>query len=182
MDRKLLVTVSGPPAVGTSSLCDETADEFDARVLSGGDIFRNIADERGLTAHELSEVAEVDNTIDKKVDNRLKQRIREYIENRESQDSHLIVDSRLAGWHADGEADLAIWLQAPIDVRIQRIKDREETEEQLRKRESSDARRYMEYYNIDIDDMSVYDLVIDTDTFSQKETVDIAKQALKSVS
>lgn len=182
MDKSnLLVTVSGPPAVGTSSLCEKLKSESEAKVLSGGDIFRSIADERNMTAHELSEVAEVDDSIDKTVDERLKNRMRSYLNNKEHKKKHLIVDSRLAGWHAQGDADLAIWLQAPLEIRANRIKDRDETEEQLKNRENSDARRYMEYYNIDIDDMSVYDLVINTDKFSEEETVSIAREALESV-
>ena len=47
-------------------------------------------------------------------------------------------------------------------------------------REQSEARRYKEYYDIDISEYSVYDIVIDTEQFSARETVELVEQALVS--
>lgn len=177
-DNGILVTVSGPPAAGTSSLCDTLSNLVNAKVISGGDIFRKIAEENDLKPYELSEMAENDDSIDKEIDDRLKSIIS--VKARDSNSERIIIDSRLAGWHTEGDADLSVWLQAPIETRLNRLSSRNETKEELKRRERSDARRYMEYYNIDIDDMSVYDIVIDTDTFSEKDTAKITKQALQT--
>lgn len=175
-ENGILVTVSGPPAAGTSSLCDTLSDLIDARVISGGDIFRNIANDRGLKPYELSEIAENDDSIDREIDERLKDIIDE--KTKSSDDERVIIDSRLAGWHAKRRADLSIWLQAPLETRVERLESRDENQEELRRREESDAKRYEKYYNIDISDMSVYDIVVDTETFSEKDTAQITKQAL----
>lgn len=177
-ENNLLVTISGPPASGTSSLASKLSNKIDAEVISGGDIFRNMADERDIKPYELSEIAENNESIDKEVDDRLKQIIDEHFE--KEKDQRLIIDSRLAGWHADGRADLSIWLKAPIDTRFSRLESRNETRQELRRREESDAKRYLDYYNIDIDNMSVYDIVIDTETFSEKNTVKVAETSLNS--
>lgn len=177
-DNGILVTVSGPPAAGTSSLCDTLSNLINAKVISGGDIFRQIADERDLKPYQLSEIAENDDSIDKEIDDRLKNIISEKVKDNNSE--RIIIDSRLAGWHAEGDANLSVWLKAPIETRINRLSSRDETKDELKRREKSDARRYMEYYNINIDDMSVYDLVIDTDTFSERDTAKITKQALQT--
>lgn len=174
----ILVTVSGPPAAGTSSLCDTLSDLIDAKVISGGDIFRNIANDRGLKPYELSEIAEDDDSIDHEIDERLKNIIDKKTKN--SNDERVIIDSRLSGWHAERRADLSIWLQAPIETRVERLESRNETQKELRRREQSDAKRYKKYYNIDISDMSIYDLVIDTETFSEEHTAQITKQALNT--
>lgn len=175
-ENGILVTVSGPPAAGTSSLCDTLSDLIDAKVISGGDIFRKIADERGLKPYELSEIAEDDDGIDHEIDQRLKNIIDE--KTQDSNSERVIIDSRLAGWHAERRADLSIWLKAPVETRVERLESRDETEDELKRREESDAKRYKKYYNIDISDMSVYDLVVDTETFSEKDTAKITKQAL----
>ena len=39
--------------------------------------------------------------------------------------------------------------------------------QETRIREESEARRYKKYYNIDINDLSVYDLVVDTGKFDE---------------
>ena len=46
-------------------------------------------------------------------------------------------------------------------------------------REKSEAKRYREYYGIDIDDESIYDLVIDTSDKSPDEIVNIILSSLK---
>lgn len=60
-----------------------------------------------------------------------------------------------------------MWLDAPVEVRASRLGERVETPQQLRAREESDARRYREYYDIDIGDLSIYDLTLNTDALSE---------------
>jgi cytidylate kinase len=69
----------------------------------------------------------------------------------------------MAGEHAD----FRIWLDAPLDVRAHRIADREDksvetAREETRTRAESEATRYKAYYGIDIYDLSIYDLVLNT--------------------
>ena len=70
----------------------------------------------------------------------------------------------------------------PFEVRVQRIASREEreyadVEHETRKREEFEKKRYMEYYDVDIDDMSVYDLVLNTSLFS----IEASSRILKAV-
>lgn len=180
--NKYLITVSGPPAAGTSSLCSGIAEETESKVISGGQIFREIAREKSIKPHELSNIAEDDSgEIDRMIDDKLRNIISDYSNNQYDKQK-LVIDSRLAGWHAKNICDdyLSIWLKAPRSVRASRIKCRDETIEELRKREISDKRRYRQYYNIDIDDLSIYDLVIDTDMFETDEVTSLCIQAMES--
>lgn len=165
-----LITISGPPASGTSTLSENIANTLDFEVVNGGDMFRRVAKDRGLSLQELVQLSEEDESIDKEIDDRLKQVIDSHLSGeREPDGTGLIVESRLAGWHAEGRADLSIYLDAPVKVRASRVEDRDETVEDLKEREKSDAKRYLEYYNIDITDKSIYDLVLDTSSLSIKE-------------
>ena len=79
----------------------------------------------------------------------------------------LVLESRLAGWMAGEYADLKVWLDAPHEVRAARIADREDksvetASEETRARAESEALRYEEYYDVDIADLSIYDLVVNT--------------------
>lgn len=172
-----LITVSGPPASGTSTLCSHIKDELGGRVISGGEIFYQLAEEHDMTPSEFSDLAEENAEYDKKIDNRIKSIIEDH-HNGDTDYDTLIVDSRLAGWHAEGKADLKIYLKAPSSVRAQRIDDREETVEDVEKRERSEKKRYMDYYDIDISDLSIYDIVIDTSSFSPTQVADISLLAV----
>jgi cytidylate kinase len=155
----MLITVSGPAGSGKSTLAAGLAEHLGYDHVSGGDIFRDIAAERELSPLELNKLAEEDDQIDRDLDRRLRETAQER--------DDLILESRLAGWMAGEYADIRLWLDAPLSVRAGRIADREDKSvEQARKetvaRTSSETRRYEEYYGIDIDDLEIYDLVLNT--------------------
>jgi cytidylate kinase len=82
---------------------------------------------------------------------------------------------------------LKIWVKAPLPVRVKRIQKREKSasfDEEFKKtvlREKSEALRYTNYYNIDIGDLSIYDIVIDSERWNQYQTLDILRVAIDSL-
>jgi len=173
----MLITVSGPAGSGKSTLARSLADALDYDHVSGGDIFRSLAEERGMTPLELNRAAEEDDQIDRDLDRRLRDTAAER--------DDLVLESRLAGWMAGEYADIKLWLTAPLDVRADRIAQREnkpfeqartETEE----RSESEAQRYNDYYDIDFDDLSIYDLSINTARWDPQGTLSIALHAVDS--
>lgn len=182
MEQKYpLITISGPPASGTSTLAEQLSENLDFELVNGGDIFRELANEKNMSLSELSKLSEQDDSIDKKIDGRLEDIIQSHMQgSREPDGNGLIVESRLAGWHSNGSADLSIYLDAPVDVRAERITDRDETVEELRDREQSEAKRYQNYYGIDITDTSVYDHVFETHKLTVEELMDEIYEELSS--
>ena len=173
----MLITVSGPAGSGKSTLAADLATRLGYENVSGGDIFREIAAERGLTPLELNELAEENDRIDRDLDARLRSTARER--------DDLVLESRLAGWMAGDYADLRVWLDAPLEVRAARIADRENKPVETARQETvarseSEARRYREYYAVDFEDLSVYDLVLNTARWSPEGVVDIVADAVGS--
>lgn len=155
----MLLTVSGPPGSGKSTTAASLAAEFDLEHISGGDIFRQLAAEQGLSVGELNQKAENDPQIDRDLDRRLQQIAHE--------SDDVVLESRLSGWLAGEAADFRIWLQAPLPIRAERIASREDkpvdqARAETETREESERHRYREYYDIDITDLSIYDLSINT--------------------
>jgi cytidylate kinase len=155
----MLVTISGPAGSGKSTAAAALAEALGYDHVSGGDIFRDLADERGLTPLELNRQAEEDEAIDRDLDRRLRETA--------ATGDDLILESRLAGWMAGEHADFRVWLDAPLEIRARRIADREDkpidlAREETQARATSEAKRYREYYGIDIAELSIYDLVLNT--------------------
>jgi cytidylate kinase len=172
----MLITVSGPPGSGKSTTAADLADAFDFDHVSGGDIFRSLAEERGYTPLEFNKLAEEDEEIDRDLDRRL----REIAIERED----LVLESRLAGWLAGDHANFRLWLDAPLEVRAERIADREDrendqAEHDTRAREHSEATRYEEYYGIDIADLSIYDISINTARWEPDAVLEMLVAAIR---
>ncbi|MFB6161885.1 MAG: (d)CMP kinase [Halococcoides sp.] len=173
----MLITVSGLAGSGKSTLAAAMAEDLGYDHVSGGDLFRAVAAERDLTPLELNRRAESDDSIDLDLDRRLRETARD----REA----TVVESRLAGWMAGTHADLKLWLKAPESVRIERIAEREDksvatAREETRARTESEAQRYADLYEIDIHDLSIYDLVIDTARWGPEAMTDLATAAVEA--
>lgn len=171
-----VISVSGPPGSGTSTLAENLRDETGCDLVSAGDIFKQLARDHSMTVAEFSELAEETPEYDKMVDYEIERKV----ENG-NYDTGLIVDSRIVAWKLSDQVDLKIYLKSPVSVRSQRLEDREETVDDMIKREQSEEERYMDYYDIDISDLSVYDLIIDTSTFDKASVLDISLEAYRNL-
>ena len=171
----MLLTVSGPPGSGKSTNAAALAERFDLDHVSGGDIFRELADERGYTPVEFNELAEENEQIDRDLDRRL----RDIAVERDN----ILIESRLAGWLAADHADIKIWLDAPREIRAERIADREGkpvevARQETSRRENSEALRYKEYYNIDINDLTIYDITCNTARWGPEAMQNVLETAI----
>jgi cytidylate kinase len=156
----LLITISGLPGAGTSTVARLVADELGLERIDGGTVFRAMAAEHGLDVVAFSELAEGDPEFDLELDQRLANRARL---------GDVVLESRLAGWIAENDSldGLKVWIDADEKERARRVASREGEDpaaalEANRAREASERRRYRTYYGIDLDDRALYDLMVDS--------------------
>mgnify|MGYP000176890424 CR=1 FL=1 len=169
----MLLSISGLPGSGTTTVGKLLAVHYSVEMISAGDVFRGLAKERGMTLADFGSLAESDPSIDIEIDKRQS----EIANNSDG----LILEGRLAG-HMAGNA-LKVWIKAPMEVRVRRIVEREGSSFDVRmqetlEREASEALRYKEIHSIDINDLSIYDLVIDSTRWDQFAITAILKQAI----
>lgn len=169
----MLLTISGLPGSGTTTVGKLLAEHYAVDIISAGDVFRGLAKERGMTLAEFGRLAESDPSIDIEIDKRQSD-----IAN---SSDNLILEGRLAGQMAKNA--LKIWIKAPLEVRVKRIVGREGSSFEVRmqetvEREASEAVRYKEIHSIDINDLSVYDLVVDSSRWDQFVITDMLKKAI----
>ncbi|MCS3924766.1 (d)CMP kinase [Methanosalsum natronophilum] len=153
----MLITVSGLPGSGTSSISSILSKHYGMQLISAGSVFRSLAKEHNMTLEEFGHNAEKDSSIDLMID----ERQREIAEKEEN----VILEGRLAGHMA--KSGFSIWLKAPFDIRVERIAGREHSTydtvyAETKKRELSESLRYKEIYGIDLEDHSIYDIVLDS--------------------
>ena len=172
----MIITLGGLAGTGTTTTAELLSEKLDIPYISAGYVFRQMASERGMSVLEFSEFAEGNDDIDKEIDKR-------QAELAKSSDN-LIVEGRLSAYFV--EADLKLWLVTPFDVRSQRIAERESksvdvASEEIIVREESEALRYMDIHNIDIRNMDIYDLIINTDSFDPDSIAEIILTTLKVI-
>lgn len=169
------ITVSGPPGSGTTTLAEAISSRFDLEHVSSGDVFRSMAREREMSLAEFGRVAEEDPEIDREIDERQTEIGRE--------NDDIVLEGRLSGWMVE-DADLRVWLDAPVEVRAERVAEREgqtveEASDEIEEREASESKRYQEIHGIDIDDLSIYDIIIDTSTWDKDGVAEITATAVE---
>jgi len=172
----LTIAVSGKHGAGKSTVAKALADEFHLRYVSAGKIFRDLAKERGMSLADFSLIAEKDHQIDREIDDRT---------SREAAKGNVVIDAYIAGWVASHFANIKIYLQASLEVRVRRMAERdgrgyEEMLEETRAREESQLRRFREFYGIDVTDIRIFDLVLNTETWNEAATITICIEAVKA--
>lgn len=148
--------------------------------VDGGTLFRAMANERGLSLAEFAALAEADDSIDRALDARLSDL---------AVAGDVLLESRLAGWlaHRAGAVGLRVWIHCDEAERARRVggRDGHDHAEALatnQEREASERLRYLDYYGIDLADLGVYDLVLDSTARTPEALVaDLVDRARASV-
>ncbi len=156
----MLITISGLPGAGTTTVSHLVADSLGLERVPGGEVFRQLAVEAGMSLAEFGAYAQHHPEIDVELDRRLEARARE---------GGCVIESRLAGWLTAraGLVALRVWVDCDEQERAARVARREGTTREVaaadnRARSTLEHDRYRAVYAIDLSDRSTYDLVLDS--------------------
>lgn len=172
-----VITISGPHGTGKSTYAKALAEALGLRYVCAGEMFRDIARERRMSLEAFSKLAANDPSIDKMIDERTKT---------EASKGSVVIDAQLGAWVAKDLADVRVLLVAPDEVRFRRIAERdnksiEEARNETVARELIQKHRYRKYYGIDVDDLSIYNLKIDTSKASVGEITSLIIASVKDM-
>jgi predicted cytidylate kinase len=163
----VLVTISGLPGSGKTTVARLVARALGLEHVYAGNIFRRQAEARGLSLEDYLRRAEQDSSIDRELDRQMEAR---------AASGDAVLEGRLAAFMADraGVPALKVFLDASESVRARRISGREgggaaERLREIQAREASDHRRYLDLYGVDYHDLARYDLVMETDRGTPEE-------------
>ncbi len=170
------ITIFGLAGTGKTSAGKILAEKLSYRFLSTGNMFREVASDRGISLFELEEIAKTDDAIDKELDIK--------VEKFGKENDNFVFESRLA-WHFIPDS-LKISFICDLDTRIKRIADREHKDFEKAKsetllREKAIFERFKNYYGIDdVSDPKNFDIQIDTTKNNLEKVVEIMMDFLKS--
>jgi predicted cytidylate kinase len=172
----VVITISGTPGSGKSTAAKLLHDRTGIKYVYSGMIFRNLAKEYKMSLEEFGKYAEENKDIDTELDKRQIEILKK---------GDVILEGRLSGWLAfkNDISALKVLIDADLDIRAGRIVNREQgsiekRKKEIIKRERSEQTRYKKYYDIDLKDMSIYDLVIDSGDKKPEEIVELIIERL----
>ncbi len=168
----LRIAISGRSGCGNTTVSRLLAERLDLKLVNY--TFRTIAEEDGISFDDVCRRAETADEDDLRVD-----KTQVALARKEPS----VLGSRLAIWMLD-DADLKVFLTGSPQVRAARIRMREggSMEEQMKATEARDKRDYQRYrklYRIDTNDLSLADLVVNTDRFDADQVVGIIEAAVR---
>ena len=181
------VIISGPPAIGKTTIAKGIAKEFDLRHLSGGDILKELAQDEGFdtggddwwdTSEGMSFLnhRQGNSEFDKKVDAKLKKLFLE---------GNVVITSYTLPWIIEG--GVKIWLAGSMENSARRMTVRDnlsknDTIKIVQKRYDENKIIYKTLYGFEFgEDLSVFDKTIETDNLDAGQVLEIAKSTVREL-
>jgi cytidylate kinase len=179
------VIVSGPPAIGKTTIAKGLGEEFGLKYLSGGDVLKELAKDQGFeidrddfwdTEDGMSflNIRKGNSEFDKEVDEKLKKIFL---------NEDVIITSYTLPWLVqDG---IKIWLAGSYENSAKRMTMRDnisiqEALEIVQKRYDENKKLYKKLYGFNFgEDLSVFNKIINTDNLGPVQVLEQAKNVVK---
>ena len=181
------IVISGPPAVGKTTVAKGLAEEFQLQYLSGGDVLKEMATEHGFDSKgddwwdteegmKFLNQREQNPEFDKKLDEKLISLFDK---------GGMVITSYTLPWLIkDG---IRIWLEGSHESSTKRMQTRdsmspEDAYEITKERFDKNKALYKKIYNFDFgEDKSVFDLIINTDNLTAQQVIDVTKETVRKL-
>lgn len=178
MKRKDIISITGDLASGQSTVSKMLAEDLNYYLYRNGAYARKLAVERGMSITEFCEYL-VDHP---EIDRQIEKSATEYAKNHQD----IVIDAKM-GWYAVPES-FKVYLRVDRDIAAKRafadpnrkrsedLPTLEAQKEDMIRRTKSDLERYFDLYQVHRDDMTNYDLVLDTSYLTPEEVLNKIKE------
>mgnify|MGYP004657860661 FL=1 len=178
MSKKHIISLSGDLASGKGTVSNILTADLNYGIYRNGEYFRKLAKEMGMDVTSFNVYVKEHPEIDRQIENSAA----EYAK----QNDNFVIDARL-GWYAVPES-FKVYLKVDLDVSAQRafydekrkstekFNTVEEQKQDIIRRYNYENERYWNLYQIRKNDMSNYDLVVDTTDKTPEEVAKIIEE------
>lgn len=175
----MIIAISGPPGSGKSTVAKLFAEKFGWDYVSAGEVFRREAESRGMSLKQFTQYASENFDVDRRLDDRVGREVAKLL----AQGRNVVVDGHIQAFLLPMKHDdcFTVWIDAPLDVRVERLAGREskspeEARKEIELRHRSEKERYSAIYQINLTKHDDFDLVIDSSVSSPEEIVNLIRE------
>lgn len=181
MKKRNIISLAGDLAAGKGTVSKILIKDLDYGIYRNGEYARKLARDMGLDITSFNEYLADHPEIDLQIEKSASEYAKEH--------DNFIIDARL-GWYAVPES-FKVYLRVDIDVAAQRAFNDlnrkssesfatvEEQKADMQKRFEMENERYWNLYHVRKEDMSNYDLVVDTTNLTPEEVAEEIKNKYK---
>ena len=178
MKRKDVIAITGDLASGQSTVSKMLAEDLNYTLYKNGAYCRELAVKNGMSITEFGEYIKKHPEIDMQIEKSATEFAKTH--------DNIVIDAKM-GWYAVPDS-FKVYLKVNIDIAAQRAfvdQNRKRSEnlptleaqkEDMIRRTKNDLNRYFNLYGVRRDDMSNYDLVLNTDNLAPEEVLSIKKE------
>ena len=181
------IVVSGPPAIGKTTVAKGLAKEFNLNYLSGGDILKELANEEGFSSsgddwwdtedgmkflNQREQNSEFDKNLDKKLTDLFNQ-------------GGMVITSYTLPWLIQN--GVKIWLEGSHESSTQRMQSRDNMSSEnayhiTKDRFDKNKALYKKLYGFNFgDDKDVFDVIINTDNLTANQVIDVTTETVRKL-
>ncbi len=170
-NKQHIITITGDLASGKGAVTELLKEDLGYEIYRNGEYFRMLAKEKNMSVTEFNIYVENHPEIDIQIEKSAKNYAKTH--------DKLIVDARL-GWYVvpdsfkiyltvDSKEGARRAFADPKRKSTESFETVEEQEADMKKRYELENKRYFDVYGVRKDDMSNYDLVLDTTNFTPEQ-------------
>ena len=178
MEKKNIISLAGELASGKGTVSKLLSEELNYTIYRNGEYVRKLAKDKGLDITSFNEYLNEHPEIDRQIEKSAAEYAKEH--------NNFIIDARL-GWYAVPES-FKVYLTIDINEAARRafydearkstekFSSIEEQKEDMERRYKMENERYFRLYGVRKEDLSNYDLVVDT---TDKTPVQVKQKILE---
>lgn len=174
----MIITISGKPGSGKSTLAKMLAKKLNYKHYYMGGMRREVARQRGMTLQELNALGEHEAWTDHEID--------EFQKKIGETEDKCVIEGRTSFLFIPHSLKIFIDVSPQVGAErvfrdVQKSDERNEDDhlssvaavlESHKRRIASDTKRYQQYYQVNVNDPSHYDFVVDTSNLDVQQSFD----------
>lgn len=174
-----VVTISGPPGAGSSTVGRLVADALGVDFFSVGHHFKS------KVGGDSETEAASEGWKDEKFSSESTHNSIDDLQKQIADQGDVVIDGKLSIHMVGGKADLTVWLEAPLKVRAGRAAERDEMDvddvkEMMKERQHNEIEKWQEMYGFNyIEQKEDADLVVETEDRTPEEIAELIVSKLR---